>query len=72
MFDEYKDVVGIKEVKEMLGVSNTTVSRLIAEGKLPRIKINGKKFVFRKADIIKFLENEVTAYEQEHKKDAIS
>lgn len=72
MFENYKDVVGYKEVKEMLGVGNITVSRLIKEGKIPKIKINEKKFLFRKADVIQFLENEVNAYEQEAKKDTIN
>lgn len=72
MFENYKDVVGYKEVKEMLGVGNITVSRLIKEEKIPKIKINEKKFLFRKADVIQFLENEVNAYEQEAKKDTIN
>lgn len=72
MFENYKDVVGYKEVKEMLGVGNITVSRLIKKGKIPKIKINEKKFLFRKADVIQFLENEVNAYEQEAKKDTIN
>lgn len=71
MFENYKDVVGYKEVKEMLGVGNITVSRLIAEGKIPKIKINEKKYLFRKADIIQFLENEVNNYDQKTKENAI-
>lgn len=65
MFENYPDVIGVEDVRDMLHIGRSTITRMIKNGKLPCIKVNSRKFLFRKKDVIALLDNEVAIYEQE-------
>lgn len=54
--NEVKEYLTLKEVAELLTVSESTVYRWTAEGKLPGTKI-GDVWRYRKEDIDKLFEN---------------
>jgi len=60
VFTKYADVVGIKELQEMLGIGRNLAYNLIKQNKIEHIKINNRIFI-PKQNVIKFLfESEVT------------
>ena len=56
-FAEYKDVVTVCEVMEMLGLGRVAVYRLLREGIIRTIRV-GKKYIIPKQSIIDFWEQE--------------
>jgi len=59
VFTKYADVVGIKELQEMLGIGRNLAYNLIKQNKIEHIKINNRIFI-PKQNVIKFLfESEV-------------
>lgn len=53
-FAEYKDVVTVYEVMEMLGLGRTAVYQIMQKGKIRTIKV-GRKYVIPKQSVINFL-----------------
>lgn len=53
-FAEYKDVVTVCEVMEMLGLGRVAVYRLLREGIIRTIRV-GKKYIIPKQSIIDFI-----------------
>jgi excisionase family DNA binding protein len=54
MFENYPDVVNVKDLCEMLLVSKRSAYALIKSGELPAKRI-GRLYRIRKADVIDFL-----------------
>lgn len=59
IFVDYKDVVTIKDLQNMLGIGRNLAYKLINENKIKHLKINNRIFI-PKQNVIKFLfESEV-------------
>ena len=54
VFKEYPDVMDVKQVSELLGVSTKTVYKLIREGSLPALKV-GREFRIPKVILMKHM-----------------
>ena len=55
---ENRPFLNIKEVSELLGISVSTINRLIKRGKFPpKVKISPIRMVFMKYKINKWIEN---------------
>ena len=57
MFPEYPDIVTVRQLREMLGISRQLAYDLIADGEVQALKI-GNRFKLPKVSVINF----VTAY----------
>lgn len=57
MLEAYKDVLTVKEVSDILGVSKQMVRSLIADGKIKSIKI-GREYRITKKNLILFIGGE--------------
>ena len=53
-FKEYPDVLDVKQVSILLGVSTKTVYRLLREGSLASLKI-GREFRIPKVNVMKYI-----------------
>ena len=58
MFTEYKDVVTVNEVAEMLCIKPYRVYELIKNGQIKRLN-TGKPYVIPKTEVIRFVEGSV-------------
>ena len=59
MNSENRPFMTIKEVSELLGISVSTINRLIKRGKFfPKVKISPRRRVFMKYKIDKWIENQ--------------
>ena len=56
MFNQYRDVVSVAELCEMLGVGKNTAYQLLHTGKIKAVRI-GKVYKISKASVIHFLKN---------------
>lgn len=54
VFTEYPDVMDVKQVSQLLGVSTKTVYKLIREGSLSALKI-GREFRVPKVVLMKYV-----------------
>ena len=54
VFKEYPDVMDVKQVSVLLGVSTKTVYRLLREGSLASLKI-GREFRVPKVNVMKYV-----------------
>ena len=54
VFKEYPDVMDVKQVSSLLGVSTKTVYRLLREGTLDSLKI-GREFRIPKVNVMKYM-----------------
>jgi len=54
VFKEYPDVLDVKQVSKVLGVSTKTVYRLLREGALDSLKI-GREFRVPKVVVMKYI-----------------
>ena len=54
VFKEYPDVMDVKQVSKLLGVSTKTVYRLLREGALDSLKI-GREFRIPKVNVMKYM-----------------
>lgn len=54
VFKEYPDVLDVKQVGALLGVSTKTVYRLLREGSLTSLKI-GREFRVPKVNVMKYI-----------------
>ena len=54
VFKNYPDVLDVKQVSQLLGVSTKTVYRLLREGTLNSIKV-GREFRIPKVSIMKYM-----------------
>ena len=54
VFKEYPDVLDVKQVSVLLGVSTKTVYRLLREGTLASLKI-GREFRVPKVNVMKYV-----------------
>tara|TARA_A100001011_G_scaffold379782_1_gene446231 strand:- start:2829 stop:3008 length:180 start_codon:yes stop_codon:yes gene_type:complete len=58
MNQENRPFLTIKEVSKLLGISLSTINRLIKKGDFPtKIKISPRRIVFMKSQIDKWIEN---------------
>ena len=57
MFPEYPDIVTVRQLREMLGISRQLAYDLIADGEVQAIKI-GNSFKIPKASVINFVTEE--------------
>lgn len=56
MFKDYPDVVGVKELMEMLNIGRVLAYELV-KGKIIKSKKIGREYKILKVDVISFLEN---------------
>ena len=56
MFAEYKDILNVEDVAEMLGIKPYRVYQLINDKKLKRLNI-GKPYRIPKTEVIRFVES---------------
>ena len=54
VFKEYPDVLDVKQISALLGVSTKTVYRLLREGSLASLKI-GREFRIPKVNVMKYI-----------------
>ena len=54
VFGDYPDVLDVKQVSELLGVSTKTVYRLLHDGSLESLKI-GRVFRIPKVNVMKYV-----------------
>ena len=54
VFKEYPDVMDVKQVSKLLGVSTKTVYRLLREGAMDSLKI-GREFRVPKVNVMKYM-----------------
>ena len=54
VFKDYPDVLNVKQVSELLGVSTKTVYRLLNSGALDSLKI-GREFRVPKVNVMKYV-----------------
>jgi excisionase family DNA binding protein len=54
VFKEYPDVMDVKQVSRLLGVSTKTVYRLLRNGSLDALKI-GREFRIPKVNVMKYV-----------------
>ena len=54
MFDTYPDVVGVRQLQEMLGIGKNTAYALITENIIPHRRV-GKQIKIAKVSIILYL-----------------
>ena len=54
VFKEYPDVLNVKQVSRLLGVSTKTVYRLLREGTLDSLKI-GREFRIPKVNVMRYI-----------------
>ncbi len=57
MFTDYKDLVDIKDLKEMLGIGITLAYRLVRDNTIKALKID-REYKIPKANVISYLINE--------------
>ena len=57
MFPDYPDIVTVKQLREMLGISRQLAYELINDGKLQAIKI-GNSFKIPKVSVINYVTEE--------------
>ena len=56
MFNDYPDVVTVKEMQEMLRIGRNAAYTLVNSGKIPSVRI-GVSYLIAKKNIEKFLSN---------------
>lgn len=56
MFTDYKDLVDIKDLKEMLGIGITLAYKLVRDNTIKALKI-GREYKIPKANVISYLIN---------------
>ena len=61
---------GVKQVAQYTGVSPRTISRWIAEGRLPHRKLSGRLILFRRQDVDRAIERMSEEYEDAQSFDA--
>lgn len=54
IFKEYPDVLDVKQVSKLLGISTKTVYKLINNGTLPSLKV-GREFRILKVTVMKYM-----------------
>ena len=65
LFKEYPDVLDVKLVSKLLGVSTKTVYKLINNGDLPCLKV-GREFRILKVAVMKYMDAFETPNEQKN------
>ena len=58
LFKNYKDVVGIEQLQEMLSIGRTYAYKLLKQNKIKNLKI-GREYKIAKIHVIEYLENNV-------------
>ena len=56
IFKDYKDIVGIEELQEMLGIGRTYAYKLLKSNKIKNLKI-GREYKIAKAHVAEFVLN---------------
>jgi len=54
VFKEYPDVLDVKQVSQLLGISTKTVYKLIKDGSLPSMRV-GREFRIPKVILMKYM-----------------
>ena len=54
VFKEYPDILNVKQVSKLLGISTKTVYRLLREGTLDSLKI-GREFRIPKVNVMRYV-----------------
>lgn len=57
IFEEYQDIVTIKDVRKMLKIGRALAYELVRSGKIPSMKI-GRSFRIQKSKVIEYLQQE--------------
>jgi len=60
---EIREVMGIREASEYLGVSRTTLDKYIREGRIPAFKL-GKRWKFKRSVLDQWMEKQSTPREK--------
>lgn len=58
MFENYPDVVSVKQMQEMLCISKNVAYSLIKDGRISTVKI-GRVYKIPKKNIVKFIDNHI-------------
>lgn len=53
-----KQTLSVREVAEMIGVSQTTIYTMVREGQIPHVRVRGR-IIFHKGTIEKWLSGEL-------------
>jgi excisionase family DNA binding protein len=54
IFKEYPDILNVKQVSEILGVSTKTVYKLLGEGTLVSLKV-GREYKIPKVNVLRYV-----------------
>lgn len=55
MFADYKDLLTIKDVVEITGMTPQYLRQLARQGRIPAVRIGGRKWYLPKADFVEWL-----------------
>lgn len=55
MLEEYPDFMTIREAREALGISKSTIYELIQDGKVPAFRLGQKLWRIRKDNLLEYL-----------------
>lgn len=58
MLEEYSDIMTIREAREALGISKSTIYELIQKDQLPAFRLGRKLWRIRKDDLLGYLKAE--------------
>ena len=56
MLEKYKDVLGVEDLCEILGIGKNTAYKILKDNTIPNRRI-GRKYIIPKCGVIKYLEN---------------
>lgn len=58
MFSQYKDIVTVDEVMEMLRLGKNSIYNLLKDGKIESFRV-GTRYVIPKKNVIKFINEQI-------------
>lgn len=58
MLDEYPDIMTIREAREALGISKSTIYELIRENRIPAFRLGRKLLRIRKDCLLEYLKTQ--------------
>ena len=56
MLEKYKDVLGVEDLCEILGIGKNTAYKILKDNTIPNRRI-GRKYIIPKCGLIKYLKN---------------
>lgn len=68
MFEDFSDLLTVKDLQHMLHVGRNVAYELIWSGKIPHLKIKNNIRI-RKVDVIFFIQSNITTHYEENKQE---